>query len=403
MNDPPHLRFSIVEAKSIIDHVPDGLPALLIAQRPPVGHTVSLSVVGDIGLSGRAAATAYRQGGSTLLEEVAPALKAADITFGNLESPLASEIAPDNMFAAPVASAVTLCEAGFNLLHLANNHVGEYGQAGLAATLAAVLETGVIPLGAGKDLARAQQMIRTDRNGLRIGWLGCGRTLLPQEDAGPHYWEFDEGELLAAVGRTRPHVDVLIVSIHIGLMYIDYPRPEHKVAAERLMAAGADLILMHHAHVLQGVQVTSEGQVCCYNLGNFLYDWEEGNVKTPVMLREQNEGGIFWLEVDQQGIALVATLPTWIDKGCCVHWATGERGHRILQRLVRISRDLEGGFTVAFERQRAWRNTGPILKVLAFHAMHGNWRFVLHSLRSTRWEHLKMLLRWLIVLIRRVS
>jgi len=351
--------------------------------------------VGDIGLSGRAALTAKNRGSEVLLSDVAAVLGTADISFGNLETPLASEIASGNMFAAPVTGAATLQNAGFNILHLANNHVGEYGQAGLAATLAAVRKVGLLTLGAGDDVAAAQQVIHTDVNSLRIGWLGCGRTLLPQEETGPRYWEFNEKELLEAIALARSKVDVLIVSIHIGLMYMDYPRPQHKLMAERLMSNGADLVLMHHAHVLQGVQIRSDGRVCCYNLGNFLYDWEEGVVKGTVMLREQNEGAIFWFEIDKQGVAVAAALPTWIDDDCRVRWATGERGHQILNRLTRISLDLQGNFEVAFESQRAARNTGPILKVLAFHIKHGNWRNIVDSLRRARLEHLKMLMRWL--------
>jgi hypothetical protein len=395
MSDQTHGQMVILHAERVTNCVPPDLSALQIFQRPPTGPTVRLCAVGDIGLSGRAAATAKRWGADTLFIEVAPVLQAADINFGNLESPLAGEIAPGKLFAAPSEGAATLYKAGFNLIHLANNHVGEYGQAGLAVTLNAVREAGIRPLGAGDDLATAQRLIRTDVNGLRIGWLGCGRTLLPQNAAGPRYWEFDEQELLAAVIQTRPDVDVLIVSIHIGLMYIDYPRPEHKAMAERLMAAGTDLILMHHAHILQGVQVTSQARVCCYNLGNFLYSWEEGNVQTPVMLREQNEGAIFVFDLDSQGVAAAAALPTWIDESCRVRWATGERGRQILHRLARISHDLEGNFAAVFERQRAWRNTQVILKVLAFYAWHGNWRYVMDSLRRTRLEHFKMLVRWL--------
>src|SRR5439155_6544781 len=147
---------------------------------------------------GRTAATAKRWGADTLFTEVAPVLQAADITFGNLESPLAGEIAPGKLFAAPTERAATLYKAGFNLIHLANNHVGEYGQAGLAVMLNAVREAGMMPLGAGDELAAAQRLVRTDVNGLRIGWLGCGRSLLPQSYTGPRYWEFDEQHLLAA-------------------------------------------------------------------------------------------------------------------------------------------------------------------------------------------------------------
>lgn len=396
MNTHTHLEPSIIAANRIGPELPNDLPALEIVRRPVVGCTARLCAVGDLGLSGRAAATAKDRGPDTLFAEVAPVLHTADIAFGNLETPLASDIAPGNMFAAPVTGAAMLQKAGFSILHLANNHVGEYGRTGLIATLAAVREAGILPLGAGDDFVAAQQVIRTDVNSLRIGWLGCGRTLLPQDETGPHYWEFNEAELMTAVACARPNVDVLIVSIHIGLMYMDYPRPQHKLMAERLMSSGADLVLMHHAHVLQGVQVTSQGRFCCYNLGNFLYDWKEGNVQTPVMLREQNEGAVFIFDVDKHGISAASAFPTWIDDDCRVRWATGERGLQILKRLHRISLDLQGNFAAAFEFQRASRNTGPILKVLAYHARHGNWRFLSNSLRRARWEHFKMIFQSMI-------
>jgi poly-gamma-glutamate synthesis protein (capsule biosynthesis protein) len=388
--------FRIVKAKTIFASLPEGVPALMIGERTVSGVTVSLCAVGDIGLSGRAAATARKLGEAALFTDVAEALQSADIGFGNLESPLAGDIAPGSMFSAPTAGASALRQSGFTLLHLANNHVGEYGQAGLIATLDAVRDAKITPLGAGDNSSAAMQLVRTDRKGLRIGWLGCGRTLMFQEDSGPRYWELNEQELLEAVARGRPGVDVLIVSMHIGLMYIDYPRPEHKLMAERLMSAGADLILMHHAHVLQGVQVTSQSRVCCYNLGNFLYDWEEGNVRAPVMLREQNEGAIFFFELDQRGITRVAALPTWVDVECRVRWAMGERGRAILNRLTRISRDLEGDFVPAFQRQRADRNASHILKVLAYNIKTHNWRCIIDSIRRIRFEHLKMLMRWFI-------
>jgi hypothetical protein len=402
MNDGTDSQFTIVDARSFLEDLPDELPALLIRQRPAADPTVRVCAVGDIGLSGRAAATAKHWGSNTLFADVAPVLRSADIAFGNLESPLASEVASGNMFAAPVTGAGTLHEAGFSILHLANNHVGEYGQAGLVATLAAVDGAGLKSLGAGESTAAARQLIRTEIRNVRIGWLGCGRTLLPQKETGPRYWELNEQELLDAVLTARSQVDVLIVSIHVGLMYMDYPRPQHKLMAERLMACGVDLILMHHAHVLQGVQISPQGRMCCYNLGNFLYDWEEGNVQTPVMLREQNEGSLFWFEIDPQGVALALAVPTWIDDACRVRWATGERGYGILRRLARISRDLDKDFEVVFERQRAERNTGPILKVLTFHIKHRNWRIIVDSMRRARIEHLKMLGRWLIGLRRTI-
>ena len=385
---------NIVAASSLIESVPPALSALVFSRRTCAGQRARLLAVGDMGFSGRVAATAAQYGHTSLFEDIAPLLQTGDIVFGNLEYPLAGDALSGRMFAGDPRAAHSLRQAGFTLIHLANNHVGEYGVAGLADTLGAVQAVGLTPLGVGDDETAARQSVRTDVNGLRIGWLGCGRTLLSQTEPGPHYWEFDEFELLTAVRQARTTVDVLMVSIHIGLMYLDYPRPEHKAMAERLMAAGTDLILMHHAHVLQGVQVTPDGKVCCYNLGNFLLDWREGNVEIPVMVKEQNEGAVFVFDLDAQGVALAAALPTYITKDCRVRWAVGERGQAILARLERISRDLEGDYTALFERQRAERNTSGILKVLAFHARRGNWEYVFGQLARLRPEHLRMLWRW---------
>jgi Bacterial capsule synthesis protein PGA_cap len=394
MNLKSQSELSIAPAKTISAEAPHELSLLRIFQRPSAGATVRLCAVGDIGLSGRAAATVKSCGSDILFAEVAPILRDADIVFGNLETPLASDIAPGNMFAAPITGAAILREAGFKVLHLANNHVGEYGQPGLAVTLAAVRKAGLLPLGAGDDAAAARQLIRTDINNLRIGWLGCGRTLLPQVQAGPQYWEFNEQELVAAIAQARSEVDVLIVSIHIGLMFLDYPHPNHKAMAEQLMEAGADVILMHHAHVLQGVEITAAGRACCYNLGNFLYDYREVNVLTGVMLDEQQEGAVFVLDLDMRGVASLAALPTWIDSNCCVRWAVKERGENILQRLRRITLGLATNYHREFDRQRVERNFGDILRVTMFHARRGNWAFVFDALLRTRPEHLGQLIRY---------
>jgi poly-gamma-glutamate synthesis protein (capsule biosynthesis protein) len=396
MSKQTHPPLVLLQAESITKGVPPNIAAWQMLQRPIDGPTVRLCAVGDIGLSGRAAATAKRWGAETLFAEVAPVLQAADITFGNLESPLAGEIAPGKMFAAPREGAATLYKAGFNLIHLANNHVGEYGQVGLAATLDAVGKAGMIPLGAGENLAVAQQLVRTDVNGLRVGWLSCGRTLLPQHAAGPRYWEFDEQELLAAVIQARPDVDVLIVSMHIGLMFLDYPSPNHKTLAERLMRAGVNLVLMHHAHVLQGVQVVESGHVCCYNLGNFVWDYLEVNVLTKVMLDEQQESAVFIFDLDAQGIASITVLPTWIDAECRVRWASQEHGDKILRRLQRISLGLNTDYQYEFDRQRVERNFSDILRVLAFHARRGNWAYVFDQLRRTRFEHLRQVIKYVL-------
>jgi hypothetical protein len=398
-----HMQMSLVDARTVTDFAPEQLSALLMTDLPTVGPTVHICAVGDIGLSGHVLVAMNSKGGAdALFAEVEPVLKNADISFGNLETPLTGEIAPGKLFSAPVSGAAVLKNSGFRVIHLANTHAYDYGQHGLAATLDAVRKADLIPLGASDYASAAENLVRTDMYGLRIGWLGCGHTLVCQANSGASYWEFDEQRLLKAVERHRTDVDVLIVSIHLGLMYMDYPRPEHKTMAERLVKAGASLILMHHAHVLQGVEFFNRS-VCCYNLGNFVFDCKEGHVRNSIMVREQNEGAVFYFVLDKQGVAKAYALPIWTADDFRVRWAKGKRGTAILSRLSRISHDLQNNFITAYKLQRAERNTAAIFKVIWFHFQHGNWTYLWESLRKARPEHLGMIFRWIFSGLKRRS
>jgi hypothetical protein len=394
---------SLVKARDIIDLAPENLHALVMADFPTEGPTVHVCAVGDIGLSGRVGVNiSSKAGGDALFAEVAPILQNADISFGNLETPLAGEIAQGGLFSAPISGAAILRKSGFRVVHLANTHAYDYGQAGLAATLDAVRNADLIPLGAHDNPSAVEGLVRTDMNGLRIGWLSCGHTLVRQDKSGPSYWEYDEHRLLNAVERHRRDVDILIVSIHLGLMYMDYPRPEHKTMAETLIKAGVDLILMHHAHVLQGVELFNRS-VCCYNLGNFVFDCEEGHVQNSIMVREQKESAVFYFVLDRRGVAKASAFPIWTDDGCRVHWANGKRGAEILSRLTKISHGLKDNFIPLYKRQRAERNTPAIFKVIWLHFRHGNWSDVWESLKKARPEHVGMLVRWLCSRLKRRS
>jgi poly-gamma-glutamate synthesis protein (capsule biosynthesis protein) len=320
-------------------------------------------------------------------------LRGGDVVFGNLEATL-SDGEDGSLFASPTSSAALLREAGFTVLHVANNHVYDYGAAGLRSTLDAMSAAGLLALGAGVDRMACRAAVRIESRGVRLGWLGCGRTQQPQAAEGPNFWEFNEGELLAEIRRARETVDVLVVSIHIGFMYLEYPHPDHKALAERCTEAGADLLLMHHAHVLQGVQMSS-GRVACYGLGNFLFDSQEGLITNVCMVREQNEGAVFAFDVDRSGICRAAALPTYLDDQCRLHWAVGEHGRAVLDRLAQLSANLDGDWASLFWRQRSERNTGHILRMLRYYLRNRRWSEVRRMMRKVRGQHLRMLAHWL--------
>ncbi len=390
--------FRIVPARALLPELPADLSAILFHERAPVGHTVRVCAVGDSGLSGQVGRTGSELGYGALLREVAPLLQSAAAAFANLEGTLI-ERPRDALFAAPPAAAEALRQAGVTIVHLANNHVYDFGPTGLASTLAAAAGANLVALGAGDDAAASRRLVRTECRGVRVGWLGCGRTLLPQ-DTGARFWEFDEQELLSAIRKARPSVDVLIASVHIGFMYLDYPHPDHRAMAQRCAAAGADIVLMHHPHVLQGIETTPDGKIVCYSLGNFLFDWKEGLITNQVMVQEQNEGAVFVFDLDRSGVARAAAVPTRSDEACRVRWAGGERGDAILDRLQRISRPLGGNYAPAFWRQRSERNTKHVLRMLRFYIVHGEWGSVWRMFTKVRRHHLRMLAHWALASLR---
>ena len=75
----------------------------------------------------------------------------------------------------------------------------------------------------------------------------------------------------ARVRELRPRVDVVVVSLHWGVEYNQSANAGQIALAHALVDAGADLILGHHPHVVQGLE-RYKGAVIAYSLGNFVFD-----------------------------------------------------------------------------------------------------------------------------------
>jgi poly-gamma-glutamate synthesis protein (capsule biosynthesis protein) len=389
---------NLINAREINSLLPENLNALEICNiKNPGKNSICIQAVGDVGFSGRIRELYQSKGNyDYIFSDVSCYIKTGDVVFGNLESPLVKVEQENSMFAGDPAGAKFLKMAGFNNINLANNHILDYGVEGLISTIKNLLENDVTPLGVGQNTKEADELIIFEKNGCKIGFLATARTLMDQTDNSTVFSELRNDKLLDNVEKNKSLVDFLVVSIHAGLMYLDYPKPEFKEFVEELMNKGANLILVHHAHVLQSVQVTSDGNMCCYNLGNFLWDWKEGYVEIPIMVKEQRESAIFTFEIENGKIIQAFAIPIFLDDDFLIRWAEGIRGDGILTRLVRLSNDIEKDYTSLYEKQRAERNASPIIKVVYQHFILGDWKYVLKMLRSVRWEHIKMLFRFFV-------
>ncbi len=250
------------------------------SRQEAVHQEVTLLASGDVML-GRYVAKVMREKGSDFpLQQIAPTLQAADIVFGNLESVISrDDVAlryPDKPynFHADDNAAPALRKAGFTVLTLANNHAMDYGSDSLVRAKGMLEQNGIRAFGAGKDLAQARQPVIIVKNGVRFGFLGYGmahaKSVYAEKNrAGiaPIRPEDIRQDIIALRGSA----DVLIVSLHWGIEYETRPGEQQRVLAHKIIDWGADLIIGHHSHVMQGVEIY-KGRIIAYSLGNFVFD-----------------------------------------------------------------------------------------------------------------------------------
>ena len=228
----------------------------------------------------------------TALAPIRPALSEPDLMMVNLETAITERGDPfpkEFNFRAPAAALDALDAAGVDVVTMANNHAVDYGAVGLRDTLAAVGRSPLPVVGIGNDVSSAFAPYETSIRGTRVAVLAA--TTLPDETA--TYWAAKRREpgvavallprprLTAAVRAAKQHADVVVVYLHWGDENVDCPywRPiEH---ARALAAAGADVIVGSHAHVLLGAGWLGDSFVD-YGLGNFVW-YNRAHLETGIL------------------------------------------------------------------------------------------------------------------------
>jgi poly-gamma-glutamate synthesis protein (capsule biosynthesis protein) len=245
-------------------------------------------------------------------------LRTADLVVGNLECTITAGGTPrpgPYRLRALLSSAATLREAGFDVLGLANNHALDYGPEGLVETVSRLERVGIDAVGAGPDGEAARQPLIREVGGLRLAFLAFNAVPDPQDgpqDGGwlPARWGGEES--VTAIAAARAQADAVIVSIHWGYEYDLRPDPAQGDMAQAMLGAGADLVIGHHPHVVQGTALAfagateplgaERGRFVVYSLGNFVFDQEQGETRQGLALR-----ALF----DARGLRAVQALPVW--------------------------------------------------------------------------------------------
>jgi hypothetical protein len=240
-------------------------------------RAVTLAAVGDVNLGDGPGAVMALRGLHFPWTGTARALRAADVAFGNLECAVSTRGAPVpkqfNFRGSPAALRVMARYAGFDVLNLANNHVGDYGTAAMLDTVKNVRRFGMVTVGAGGSLAAASKPRVVERLGLRIAFVGFSNILPASFFAGPDHAGTQPAtpELISAgVRRARRRAEIVVATFHWGVERSTREDGRQRAFAATALAAGADAVIGAHPHVLQPI-VRSGRRLVAYSLGNFVF------------------------------------------------------------------------------------------------------------------------------------
>ena len=327
---------------------------------PPPIQRASLASVGDVLIHNTLLAAARRDDGTydfrPALAHLAPALRAADLAVANLEQPVTGAdlggYTGYPQFNSPPELLEALRDAGFDVLTNANNHSLDRGRQGVERTFANLERFGFVHAGTARNEAERDRIAVASAGGIRIAFLaytyGTNGIPLPA----PYLVNLIDPQRIAAdIARARAAgVDLVAVALHFGNEYEPEPNADQEALVDEVLAAGADIILGHHPHVLQRAELrpaSPHGSAPCDEpagggaageraptaggpvpepgaAGSCLYKavlFSQGNFLAGQVGEDRMTSALFWLDLARDpatgraGVTGIRYVPLYIHKG----------------------------------------------------------------------------------------
>ena len=334
---------------------------------------VVLALVGDMFVQ--------RPEPESIFASAAPVLRAADITFGNLEGPVTDvgEVPETKrvmhlQIHSEERNLAAYTSAGFDAVGLANNHGMNMGASGLLRCIEVLDEVGIGHAGGGANIGEARRPAIVERKGTRVAFLSYTSVFAPpfaatadrpgmatvrvstSYEPQPRHMEVpgsppiihthpdpkDTAAMVEDVLGAKEQADLVVISWHWGLSgatggaSAGHILPYQVELAHAAIDAGAGLIIGHHPHRLEGIEVY-RGKVIFYSLGNFAFEVHSGSRQQTIIARCVTNGG----EVQR-----VSFLPTYIDEQSQPVPVSPDEGSEIIRGLEEMSAAFETRFRV---------------------------------------------------------
>ncbi len=325
----------------------------------------------------------------SLSPQVNDIFKSADLVVANLESPLTkhecSTYGKICLRSAPKTAKI-LKSWHIDLVSLANNHIFDYGLQGFEDTCHALSESGISYIGAGKNLAEASNPKILDVNHLKIGFLSYSCRYHKPQHAKENAFgvaPFSEQLVISQVKYLNKKADLVIVQPHWGFGEYDMPVPKEMVLGAKILEAGADAVIGHHAHVVQGIRRFGN-KIIAYNLGDFIFQdyMDRGSVVHPH--GENLEGIVLLLHLRKDGISDYQVFFTLQQNLEVVLDNTSERTKKFTRRCDSLS---------SSNYPAAWRRcvTRYIIHRILYWINIFNWRKIDKNTIAGIWKLTKFL------------
>ncbi|MDZ7263716.1 MAG: CapA family protein [candidate division KSB1 bacterium] len=322
--------------------LPRRLPLLFEKLPPPF---LSIAAVGDIMLGEVTPQYMQQYGVSYPFDSTRQILAEADLTMGNLEAAFSNtgtRFEKKFTFKVPPQYAKSLLHAGIDVVTLANNHILDFGMEALKNTITTLDSLGIDHCGAGVTFEEAIKPALLERNGYRVAVLGYSLTF-PEEfwanrqhggTVFPH-----ESLLKKSIQLCETLADITIVTFHWGAELANYPKDYQKQIAYQSIDYGADLVIGHHPHVLQGLEIY-KNRLIAYSLGNFTFSSYS---------RKTTESIILKVFLTRNGLLYAKAIPVCVNNDR-VHFQprrlVGAEADTVLAQLRRFSAPLKNAASI---------------------------------------------------------
>ncbi|MGE0256571.1 MAG: CapA family protein [Alphaproteobacteria bacterium] len=250
--------------------------------------TATLALLGDLMLGGKVSRVLRDRPTEWIWGDVLPALRRVDAVLANLESPITT---CDERwsggwkmfhFRADPTAVDLLQDGNVRCVSLANNHILDFGHAGLADTVRHLGSAGIGHAGAGADSAAASAPAIIDLPGLKVGMIAATDQMqsFAATAASPgtnHIVVGTDSPALDAIAASvvalrRDGVGTVVLSLHWGPNMRLRPRQRFRDFARAAIDRGIDIVHGHSAHVFHTVEVHRNG-IILYDTGNFIDDY----------------------------------------------------------------------------------------------------------------------------------